>query len=184
MLSLILQILLLSNSSFALEGDFSYQGQNEIIQVRHNRVLYKKSSLHMKMYQELKNQGYNCQSKRDFFHCVKFLKDKPKPKQMPESPHMMVEFQEPTQIDLITESDHFTQWIAVQKVSIDEMEFAKVAYSKTPSHLKIEVEPDSIHSIHFIEYEDQIGELLQTQEKKSRWEWTTYIIEFFYNQGE
>jgi hypothetical protein len=179
-----LYILLVLVGSFAsaVEGQFSYNGDFNVVSSMRNETVYPASKSGQERLNILRNEGYSCQNKLQFVQCQKVFTNAALPESMANvaPTAQYVSFENLLSLELISKGDDVSIYEAQQNIIVDGVSYSNAQYLERSDLVKVTV-GDLNHSDYhsFIVYTDMVSLLDSFNHTESKWVYTTYLIEFF-----
>ena len=170
-------LLLLVSAVWGLEGHFVYQGDQETISTVRKETIYPGSAQGKARLQELREEGYNCSPKLQFFQCTlsmepESLKDIFNPKAQD------VVFGPVKALNTQYEGEGLVQYEADQTVTVNGVLFAKATYYEFKNFVKVAVgNPDSSNYFSFIIGKNSVTSVEQKNQTESKWAYKTHWVE-------
>lgn len=172
-------IAILSWSSFAVEGHFTYQGQNDLLLTKRFETVYPAAPDHKARMQELLAEGYECQPKLQFVQCSKFIMETVTPPLVTNfKPDFQdVVFGELKSISTIAQGTDVLQYSADQQVTIDGVVYDSPIYTESANLVKVSVgDFNKGTGIGFVVGKDVISQVLTLNETQSQWVFKSHTI--------
>lgn len=175
----LLFIVLMSLISAAIEGNFTFKGEHQLLQAQRFEVVYPASTPGKARLQELLNLGYTCQPKLQFYQCTATSAESTVPQNISaQITKSEVIFGPVKSVTPIAQGDHLLQYEADQNVSVDGINHKPVIYLETATQIKVTVgDPTSSEYHSFVVYKDAVGKVDSYQAKESPWAFKKYVVE-------
>lgn len=170
-------VLLLITSAWGLEGHFVYQGEQQTISTVRKETIYTGSAQGKERLAELREEGYSCSPKLQFYQCTlslepESLKDVFNPKAQD------VVFGPIKALNTKYQGEGFLQYEADQTVMINGISFNKATYYELKEFVKVAVgTPDSGNYHSFIIGKNSLTSVEQKNQTESKWVYKTHWVE-------
>lgn len=176
---------IVSSTAFAVEGNFSYNGDTALLSSVRYETVYPHSPSGKARIAELQALHYSCSAKLQFTQCKKSFALTALPEEMTSiKPSVSkVIFGSLQSMSLISEGEDIAFYEATQDIIVDGKIYSTAQYLETPDLVKVTVGKPSAEDYHsFVINTDSISTLESFTRTESKWAYTRYHIEFRLNK--
>ena len=179
---LLFNLIFVALFSGAVEGDFVFSGNMDVVQHRKIQVVPAMGEAQLSKIKDLKKQGYQCAIRGRFYKCTLFVNPPEWPTKKTEADHLRIHFGKKLNKKMIAEGEVVVQFQVDQRVTVDGKVYNQSLYTIMDSGLeKVRVtNTETRESLYFLIEDKRVSSLQFPTESKSRFEWEEFMIAVHY----